>query len=124
MLNIFIDDLRLAPSKYTHSFLTAESFLAWCKAKKIPPIDLLSLDHDLGEGNMDGYDLVKRIVELGIPIRNVQFHTDNMVGFKNMYYYLKNAKDVGLLPELRFIDRRKVDCIDGEETYATYTVVK
>ncbi|EFS0529382.1 hypothetical protein H2O84_002744 [Listeria monocytogenes] len=122
-MNIFIDDLRLAPEKYNHSFLTAESFFSWCEAHDYPTIELLSLDHDLGDGFMDGFDLVKKIVELCMPVKRVQFHTDNIIGLKNMYYYLKNATECGLLPDLQHIDKRKIICIDGVESIAPYMVM-
>ncbi|EAC2536842.1 cyclic-phosphate processing receiver domain-containing protein [Listeria monocytogenes] len=62
-MNIFIDDLRLAPEKYTHSFLTAESFLCWCEAHDYPTIELLLLDHDLGD------ELARTINSLEIKVK-------------------------------------------------------
>lgn len=122
-MNIFIDDLRLAPEKYTHSFLTAESFLCWCEAHDYPTIELLSLDHDLGDEFMNGFELVKQLVELRTPVKRVQFHTDNMLGFKNMYYFLKNAAERGSLPTIESIEKRKIICIDGVESIAPYMVL-
>lgn len=122
-MNIFIDDLRLAPKRYNHSFLTAESFLRWCEEHNYPTIELLSLDHDLGEGFMDGYALAKQLVKLRIPVKRIQFHTDNMEGFKNMYHYLKNATECGTMPTIEYIEKRKIVCIDGEESIASYTVL-
>ncbi|EAC9719868.1 hypothetical protein LL50_05255 [Listeria monocytogenes] len=122
-MNIFIDDLREAPEKYDQAFTTAENFLEWYALNNQPKFDLISLDHDLGEYNMNGYDLVKFLVDFNVSFHNIQFHTDNTEGFKNMYYYVKDASNKGRLPALQHLEKRKVICIDGVETFASYTIV-
>lgn len=119
-LSIFLDDIRLAPDKYDTTFKNAESLLEFLKQgiSKVQgaSIDVLSLDHDLGLDIMDGYDFVKAFVELDIPIKRIQLHTDNMVGFKNMYYYLISAQEHGLLSKDTVVEPRKVSVVDGVET--------
>ncbi|MBC1498569.1 hypothetical protein HB880_11860 [Listeria welshimeri] len=122
-MNIFIDDLREAPEKYDQAFTTAENFLEWYALNEHPEIDLISLDHDLGDYNMNGYDLIKFLVDFNVSFHNIQFHTDNTEGFKNMYYYVKDAADKGCLPALQHLEKRKVICSDGVETFASYTIV-
>ncbi|EKZ0898461.1 cyclic-phosphate processing receiver domain-containing protein [Listeria monocytogenes] len=122
-MNIFVDDLREAPEKYDQAFTTAENFLEWYALNEHPEIDLISLDHDLGEYNMDGYDLVKFLVDFNVSFHNIQFHTDNTEGFKNMYYYVKDAADKGRLPALQHLEKRKVICSDGVETFASHTII-
>lgn len=113
--NYFLDDLRTAPDDF-HEFETAEILLAVLKIfPKDEEINILSIDHDLGEGVMDGYDFVKALCALDHipPIKEIRLHTDNMVGFKNMYYYLTNAQQHGILDSNIKIDKRKWEVIDG-----------
>lgn len=118
--SIFLDDIRTSPQAFDMSFETGESLMEYLKAISPLPegvhIDTLSLDHDLGEGVMDGYDVVKQLCELELPIRRIQLHTDNIIGFKNMFYYLTSAQQHGLLSEETVIEPRKVSVVDGVET--------
>lgn len=113
-MKIFIDDIRTAPSKYDLTFTTGEAFLKYIKKNNIYDFDLISLDHDLGEDVMSGYDLVKKLVELNVQSKNWQFHTDNFVGLKNMALYLKSAENHGIL-KTDFINPYKISVIDGIE---------
>lgn len=119
-MKIFLDDLRLAPEKYDLIFRTGEELIQWVSENPDTTVELLSLDHDLGEGILDGYEMVKQMVELPNKIKRIQFHTDNLIGLRNMFWYIKNAHKHGLLPELKQLRPQKVICIDGEETIASY----
>lgn len=119
-MKIFVDDIRAAPSKYNKTFRTAEDFIKWLHENKDTCVSTLSLDHDLGENVMDGYQLVKTLVDIPNYIQRIQFHTDNMIGLKNMYMYLKNAKDAGVLPNLISVSPRKYIVINGVETVHPY----
>ena len=68
---------------------------------------------------------VKRLVSDHVfNIDIIQFHTDNIVGMKNMYMYLRSAKVAGVIPETTNIIKRKVVCIDGNEHFASYDVIQ
>jgi hypothetical protein len=85
---LWIDDERLPP----------EGFDAWCTnaydairfiSKFWGQIELISFDHDFGEGNGTGDDVVKFIEEKVFvdhlePIMEFQIHSQNPVGIKNM----------------------------------------
>lgn len=120
-MKIFVDDIRVAPNHYDLVFRTGEDFINWLKDNSDKHIDLISLDHDLGEGIMDGYELVKQMVDICFSCCVIQFHTDNITGFLNMYHYLKSANKAGVInvPKLR---KQKVNCINGVETIAPYNV--
>lgn len=115
MLNIFVDDLRKSPENYL-LFRTAEDFIAFFTLNSSLKINILSLDHDLGLDIMDGYDLVKEIVQKfpDIHIKEVRFHTDNYIGFKNMYHYMSSAIDNQVLPNVGHVSPFVYDVIDGE----------
>lgn len=109
MLNIMVDDLRDAPDGWV-LFKTAEAFLAWVDEN--PKIEFnLSLDHDLGPESLDGYALVKLLVEKPNHMQHVQIHSSNFVGAKNMLAYLQNAKKYGLIEA--DIDKRTHQIIGG-----------
>ena len=74
---------------------------------------------------MDGYDLVKYIVHedsmnIG-SIERIQFHTDNMIGLKNMYCYLESAKKHGAVWKEIIVEKEKINLIDGKLSYSGYS---
>lgn len=120
-IKIFVDDERPIPVGYTHLFRDGESFLEWLSLNINENIYLLSLDHDLGDNKIDGYELVKRLVELNPKILKVQFHTSNFEGFKNMGYYLLNAKSSGLIQNIDEIHKHKITVLgNGDEFEEKY----
>lgn len=115
-IKIFIDDIRDKPEKYDVKFESGEELLAWIAANPDVNIELLSLDHDLNEGFMDGTELCRRLVEIDdLELTKIQFHSDNFEGLKNMYSIIKSAHKVGLIPGLRRINPYKVNVINGVE---------
>lgn len=113
-MKIFIDDLRMKPEIFDLKFESGEMLLSWMKENPDTQIDLLSLDHDLNEGFMDGTKLCREIVELDPNVRRVQFHSDNFDGLKNMYSIISSATRAGALTHVRSINPYKINVIDGE----------
>lgn len=119
-MKIFIDDLRMKPEIFDLKFESGEMLLSWMKENPNTQIDLLSLDHDLNEGFMDGTKLCREIVELDPNIRRVQFHSDNFDGLKNMYSIISSATRSGALTHVRSINPYKINVIDGEMSEMRY----
>ncbi|MBA2938896.1 hypothetical protein HZF08_11305 [Paenibacillus sp. CGMCC 1.16610] len=99
-VNIYLDDLRDCPE----GFLVARTFEEAIQYFKLYTVELLSLDHDLGEdenGNelRNGYDFVKYFCENGLSASKIYLHTDNPVGRKNMYETLLAAQRRGFIDE-------------------------
>jgi len=97
-INLYVDDLRKCPS----NFILAKNIEVAKKLFKDYDIDILSLDHDLGEDEnkvilQTGYDLVKYICENNISIKEVFIHTANPVGRDNMYCTLIGAQKRGFI---------------------------
>lgn len=91
-MKVFVDDIRVVKG-FDYIAKTAEDFYAYIRNHEITHIELLSLDHDLGDSHaLTGYDIVKALPELGVSIGRIQFHTANPVGFENMVYYAINLK--------------------------------
>lgn len=93
MINVYVDDLRLCPEGFTIARTYEEAVELLINNN----VDILSLDHDLGQYNdgrlrKTGYDLVKFICENNIKINKIYLHTDNPVGKDNMYETLEACK--------------------------------
>ncbi|WP_160036937.1 cyclic-phosphate processing receiver domain-containing protein [Paenibacillus sp. An7] len=98
MINVYLDDLRDCPE----GFIVARTFDEAVELFKTNPINVLTLDHDLGvdaEGNelKNGYDFVKYFCEHGLRASKIYHHTDNPVGRKNMYETLIAAQRRGFI---------------------------
>lgn len=100
MINLYVDDLRDCPD----GFVVARTMEEAVKFLETHTINILSLDHDLGEdesGNLlpTGYDLVKCICESEHQLRanKIYLHTDNGVGRENMYQTLLGAQRRGFI---------------------------
>ncbi|MGG3890298.1 cyclic-phosphate processing receiver domain-containing protein [Metabacillus fastidiosus] len=98
MINLYVDDLRDCPKGFT----VARNFKDAIYLLENQKVNILSLDHDLGEdenGNLlpTGYDLVKYFCENGLRSNKIYIHTDNGVGRENMYQTLKAAQRRGFI---------------------------
>lgn len=97
-INLYVDDLRDCPEGFVIA-RTVEQAKYYLENFQV---EILSLDHDLGEddnGNLrlSGYDLVKYICENGIRADKIYLHTDNPVGRDNMYQTLIGARRRGFI---------------------------
>jgi len=98
MINIFLDDLRPCPEGFT--WIKNADYLIHqfkcCQDIKLE-VNILSLDHDLGDNELTGYDFCKWLVEEGyenptIYPKVIYLHTANGVGRDNMYQLLNRYK--------------------------------
>lgn len=88
-MKLFLDDLRDPPDNTWQLFRDPYNFIS--EAKHATPNDTLSLDHDLGEDTITGYDVMKQLEKAfilgeiwtqGMP--EILFHSQNPVGLGNM----------------------------------------
>lgn len=98
MINVYLDDLRDCPE----GFVLARNFDEAVKLLNDYEVNILSLDHDLGEDKngrlrLTGYDLVKHMCEFGLRANKIYLHTDNSVGRENMFHTLKGAQRRGFI---------------------------
>lgn len=102
MFKVFLDDCRQAP----YGWITIRSAAALLEFMKwnVGKISELSLDHDLmhqpddDDPEQDGYWFVKQMVDAWCYADTIYFHTSNPAGRENMYHYLVNAKEHGVIP--------------------------
>ena len=99
-INLYVDDLRDCPE----GFVIARTVSDAIYYLENFDVDILSLDHDLGEdrnGHLlpNGYDLVKTFCERGYRAKRIYLHTDNGVGRENMFQTLKGAQRRGFIDD-------------------------
>jgi len=90
-INIYLDDQRPCP----RGFILAKTHWECAKMLDQNLVNILSLDHDLGDESFNGtgYDVAMHIVEQGLKNpdvwpRQIYLHTSNPVGRNNMYQLL------------------------------------
>lgn len=95
MVSIWLDDFRPAPDNWIWAKNVNDCLTHL--THNIGNVDILSLDHDLGE-ELTGYDLVKFLVDYSFDFpRRIYLHTSNPVGRSNMYQLLSRAIEVDSL---------------------------
>lgn len=86
-MKIWLDDIRKAPNGYHHTYSVNETkkYIIYCEHKNIK-IELLDLDHDLGDYAFDGGDAIKLVLWLAETERYypITIHSMNPVGRDNM----------------------------------------
>lgn len=91
-IKVWLDDVRPMPEHFDVHVRTAEEAIMLLCTDSVSEI---SLDHDLGEGKTDGYQVAKFIEEgafMGTRHRmKVFIHTDNAAARPRMVAAIKNA---------------------------------
>lgn len=126
MKQIFLDDIRFVPQGYNLVFRNGEDLIKYLQEHPNEHYELISFDHDLGQNVMDGFDVVKEIVnneKINFTFDKFQFHTDNLTGFINMFYYLISARKNNVISENGLIDPFKHTYIDGIEENLNYSPI-
>lgn len=126
MKRIFLDDIRFVPQGYNLVFRNGEDLIKYLQEHPNEHYELISFDHDLGQNVMDGFDVVKEIVnneKINFTFDKFQFHTDNLTGFINMFYYLISARKNNVISENGLIDPFKHTYIDGIEENLNYSPI-
>ena len=92
-IKVWLDDVRPMPEEFEVQVKTAEAAINLLKNNNV---ELISLDHDLGEEDeKTGYDVAKFIeksaFERAIDPLEIRVHSANPVGLNNMKMCIKNA---------------------------------
>lgn len=90
-INIFLDDLR----KPYNGFTLAKNYEECIELLNNYKVDIISLDHDLGEGK-SGYDIAKYMVENNIYPKEIYIHSANPVGVQNIFQLLSHYAPQGI----------------------------
>jgi len=93
-MNLYLDDLRDPPEGWEVSKSAFDTMVCLLSGK----VDILSLDHDLGDRKPTGYDLVRRMVKKNIwPNKGFILHTANPIGRENMKQLIEKYSPVPIL---------------------------
>lgn len=96
-VNIYLDDdldNRPTPPHFKR-FVSGEDLIQYLVTK--PDINWISFDNDLGQGKLEGYDVVKYMVNHGIGAGHYNVHSRNIVAEENMQKYLESAMEHGVI---------------------------
>ncbi|WP_425434614.1 cyclic-phosphate processing receiver domain-containing protein [Paenibacillus catalpae] len=86
MIHVYLDDYRPCPKGFVLARNAAE-----CKLLiDSEPIDILSLDYDLGWNEPTGYEVVRYLVESARYPKKVYLHTSSTAGRMQMYHMLSS----------------------------------
>ncbi|HAU31106.1 MAG: ribosomal RNA methyltransferase RrmJ/FtsJ [Desulfotomaculum sp. 46_296] len=88
MINIFLDDLREPPE----DFVLVKTVEECIEKLKNNQVDILSLDYDLGNGQLTGYDLVKWLVSNHLYPNVIILHSMSRSGRESMLALLEANK--------------------------------
>lgn len=87
MMNIYMDDMRKRPPGFVLARTTEECLLLL----RSGPVQVLSLDYDMGPEEFSGGEVAKRMVLEGLFPLEIYLHTSSLQGRKEMYEILYNA---------------------------------
>jgi hypothetical protein len=120
---IYLDDVRIPTDKSWVLVRDYDEFITVVGRIGLKNIELISLDHDLGDTAMEewhknvyhnfelnydnitektGYDVAKWLVEQwmdGEPVVNVVVHSANAIGASNIMGYINNYRHINRLPQ-------------------------
>ena len=100
MVNLYLDDdliNRPTPASFKR-FTSAEELLTYLDQNPDIQIDTLSLDNDLGQDKLEGYDLVKELVKRQVKVNCYLIHSANIIAQQNMLSYLTQAMKFKAIP--------------------------
>lgn len=87
-IHVYMDDLRPKP----RGFVLARSGAECLQLLEECEVDLLSLDHDMGWDQPNGFEIVKEIVRRRLYPREIYLHSSSSLGRMNMYQHLYRYK--------------------------------
>jgi hypothetical protein len=151
-LYLYLDDVRTPKADNWEVVRNYDEFVAHIKLKGLGAYEVISLDHDLGEGAMveyytntkpnyeldynripekTGMDcarfLVAESMNLKIPLPTVYVHSANPIGSANMMGYINNYFRNHKLPELCVkvnIAHTYTEELTTEERQRRYNIIK
>jgi hypothetical protein len=105
-MKVWLDDERNPPDDSWMVFHTAEELLEWL-GPHIGKVELLSLDHDLGEGRQTGYDVLECLEGMAYLCRpvppRIEVHSANPVGRQRMLQAIQSIRKIERAQTLRTV---------------------
>lgn len=96
-MKLWLDDIRKSPTTGDWYWVKTVWEALTLLLNYHREIDAWSLDHDLGENQLSGYDFLSMLdlmmengLNIHIPINNIRVHSMNPVGYGNMKKVLES----------------------------------
>ena len=149
---LYLDDVRIPTEGEWEVVRNYDEFVAHIKMNGLENYEVISLDHDLGEGAMveyytnvkpnyeldynripekTGMDCVRWLVaesmNIKIPLPTIYVHSANPIGASNMIGYVNNYFRNNKLPELCIkvnIEHTYTEELPAEERERRYNILK
>jgi hypothetical protein len=87
-IHVYLDDMRPCPK----GFVPAKNMEECLTLLKECEVGILSLDHDLGWNQPNGFELVQRMTEQQLYPEVIYIHTSSSIGRRNMFDWLYKHK--------------------------------
>jgi len=89
---VFLDDIRETPEGWTRVYWPEEAIALL----ETGEVDIISLDHDLGEDERNGYDVLlwieEKVIVEGFTPPEIRLHTDNSSALQKMRLAVASIK--------------------------------
>lgn len=93
MINVYLDDIRPCPSGFVAARSAEECLLLLNEYE----VDVLSLDYELGYGQLNGSSVVRGMIASGRYPRRIYMHSSSPSGRELMNRLLREAAPRGVL---------------------------
>lgn len=87
-MKLWVDDIRQPPVGWE----ATNSAVGAMQAILNNPTEALSLDHDLGQGQPTGMDLLYAMARLNLKVASIVVHSANPPGRENMEAFIKQME--------------------------------
>lgn len=84
LIHVYMDDLRPCPQGFVLARTGEECLLLLQQFQ----VDLLSMDHDMGWSQLNGFETVKEMVRQSLYPREIYLHSSSPIGRMNMFQHL------------------------------------
>ena len=96
-MKIWLDDVRSAPEGFTHHVHSLPELKELLEVLRPDThIEAISFDHDLGENQPDGYEIVKWLAKYHLDRwpKEIAVHSANPVGAENIRQYAAQVRRI------------------------------
>ncbi|EOP27404.1 MULTISPECIES: cyclic-phosphate processing receiver domain-containing protein [Bacillus] len=90
-MNIYMDDQRGCPFGYVPA-TTVETALQFVRENEI---NIISLDFNMGWRQSNGFDFVNIFCKEGLYVKEIHFHTNDVIGMDKMKQRIEGGKEQG-----------------------------
>lgn len=91
-MKLWMDDVREAPDGWQLKSTVVDALVRIINLENWTPVTELSLDHDMGAGNPNGYDLLYCMARLHLTVPKITVHSMNPEGAEQMRAFIERME--------------------------------